>query len=129
MSAHNEVQVELSDQHKVVSLFQFVKELNKLKQKVVLNYSEYPWARTVSSFPNDPDNISVFYRDRVENDDVSDGTSVLLSVHSRISPTMPIFSQGNKSLSKTPLGVRFCSVSKNGDCTIVRIPSPGGASA
>ena len=81
MSAHNEVQVELNDQHKVVSLFQFVKELNKLKQKVVLNYSEYPWARTVSSFPNDPDNISVFYRDRVENDDVSDGTSILLSVH------------------------------------------------
>lgn len=81
MSAHNEVQVELNDQHKVVSLFQFVKELNKLKQKAVLNYSEYPWARTVSSFPNDSDNISVFYRDRVENDDVSDSTSILLSVH------------------------------------------------
>ena len=80
MSSQNEVQVELSDQQKVVSLFQFVKELNKLKQKVVLNYSEYPWVRTVSSFPNDPDNISVFYRDRVENDDVSDSTSVLLSV-------------------------------------------------
>jgi hypothetical protein len=74
-------QIELNDQNKVVSLFQFVKELNKLKQKVVLNYTEYPWAKTVSSFPNDPENIIVSYRDRVENDEVATSTSVLLSVH------------------------------------------------
>ena len=73
--------VENSDQNKVVSLFQFVKELNKLKQKVVLNYTEYPWAKTVSSFPDDPENIVVSYRDRVENDEVATSTSVLLSVH------------------------------------------------
>ena len=68
------------DQSNVISLFQFIRELNKLKQKAILNYAEYPWARTVSSLPDDPDNISVFYRDRVENDDSADDGNILLSV-------------------------------------------------
>ena len=71
----------IADQNKVVSLFQFIRELNKLKQKAILNFYDYPWARTVSSLPDDPDNISVFYRDRVENEDATEGGSVLLSVH------------------------------------------------
>ena len=45
----------VQDQTKVVSLFQFIRELNKLKQKAIVNYAEYPWARTVSSLPDDPD--------------------------------------------------------------------------
>lgn len=71
-----------TEQNKVVSLFQYIKELNKLKQKSVLNVSEYPWARTISSFPDDPENILVFYRDRVEDKYGSaDNDPVLLSVH------------------------------------------------
>ena len=35
----------LTKQEKVVSLFQFIEELNKLKQKVVLNVSDYPCRR------------------------------------------------------------------------------------
>ncbi|MDY5238004.1 AAA domain-containing protein [Bacteroides helcogenes] len=85
MSKYNDMQSEpakmLSDQNKVVSLFQFIRELNKLKQKAILNFYDYPWARTVSSLPDDPDNISVFYRDRVENEDLTEGGSILLSVH------------------------------------------------
>lgn len=85
MSNYNDMQSEpakmLSDQNKVVSLFQFIRELNKLKQKAILNFYDYPWARTVSSLPDDPDNISVFYRDRVENEDLTEGGGVLLSVH------------------------------------------------
>lgn len=85
MSNYKDIQSEsvkeLSDQDKVVSLFQFIKELNKLKQKTVLDYHSYPWARTVSSLPEDPENISVFYRDRVENEDATEGENVLLSVH------------------------------------------------
>ena len=69
----------VQDQTKVVSLFQFIRELNKLKQKAIVNYAEYPWARTVSSLPDDPDNISVFYRDRVENDDSADDGNILLA--------------------------------------------------
>lgn len=78
---HTDETKNISDQNKVVSLFQFIRELNKLKQKAILNYYDYPWARTVSSLPDDPDNISVFYRDRVENEDVTEGGSVLLAVH------------------------------------------------
>ena len=85
MSKNNDISSvlnrELSDQNKAISLFQFIRELNKLKQKAILNFYDYPWARTVSCFPDDPDNISVFYRDRVENEDVTEGGSVLLSVH------------------------------------------------
>ena len=47
----------LTKQEKVVSLFNFIKELNKLKQKVVLNVSDYPWWRSIASFPNDEENI------------------------------------------------------------------------
>ena len=70
----------VQDQTKVVSLFQFIRELNKLKQKAIVNYAEYPGSRTVASLPDDPDNISVFYRDRVENDDSADDGNILLSV-------------------------------------------------
>ena len=69
------------DQNKVISLFRFIKELNKLKQKAVVNYLEYPWTRAISNLPDDPDNISVFYRDRVENEELTDTDNVLLSVH------------------------------------------------
>ena len=68
-------------QEKVVSLFQFIEELNKLKQKVVLNVSDYPWWRSIMSFPEDPDNIKIYYRDRVEDDEAENVTNVLLSVH------------------------------------------------
>ena len=71
----------LTKQEKVVSLFQFIEELNKLKQKVVLNVSDYPWRRSIASFPEDPDNIKIYYRDRVDDDEVENVTNVLLSVH------------------------------------------------
>ncbi|NLV16308.1 MAG: AAA family ATPase [Syntrophomonadaceae bacterium] len=71
-----------TEQNKVVSLFQYIKELNKLKQKAILNITDYPWARTLSSIPDDPENISIFYRDRVEIEDtVTADDSVLLSIH------------------------------------------------
>lgn len=75
---------ELSDQSKTISLFQFIRELNKLKQKAILNTKDYPWFFALSSLPEDLENISVFYRDRVEDEGAAeDGThgNVLLSVH------------------------------------------------
>ena len=58
---------ELTDQSKTVSLFQFIIELNKLKQKAILNMRDYPWTFALSDLPDDPENISFFYRDRVED--------------------------------------------------------------
>lgn len=71
----------LTKQEKVVSLFNFIKELNKLKQKVVLNVSDYPWWRSIASFHNDEENIRTYYRDRVEDDEVENASNILLSVH------------------------------------------------
>lgn len=83
MSEHIEKKITegLTDQQKAVSLFSYIKELNKLKQKAILNIAEYPWSRTVSSLPNDPENIAAFYRDRVAAEDAALSSSVLLSVH------------------------------------------------
>lgn len=69
----------LSKQEKTIALFEFIKELNKLKQKVVLNIHEYQWFTAISSIPDFPECISMFYRDRVdqENENASD---LLLSV-------------------------------------------------
>ena len=71
----------LTKQEKVVSLFKFIEELNKLKQKVVLRVSEHPWWRSIASFPDDPENIKIYYRDRVEDEDAESVTNALLSVH------------------------------------------------
>lgn len=70
-------------QEKVVSLFKFIEELNKLKQKVILRVSEYPWWSPISSFPNDSENIKVFYRDRTEEEGLEpeNDSNILLSVH------------------------------------------------
>ena len=71
----------LTKQEKVISLFKFIEELNKLKQKVILSVSDYPWWRSIASFPEDPDNIKIYYRDRVEDDEVDNVSNILLSVH------------------------------------------------
>ena len=72
---------QLTKQEKVVSLFKFIGELNKLKQKVILRVSEYPWWKPIAAFPEDLDNIKIYYRDRVENEESDEINNVLLSVH------------------------------------------------
>lgn len=80
----NSSEAELTDQSRTISLFQFIRELNKLKQKSILNINDYPWNFAISNLPDDPDNIHVYYRDRVDEESESEGTSpenTLLSVH------------------------------------------------
>ena len=76
-----EAKQEFTKQEKVISLFKFIEELNKLKQKVVFKVSDYPWWRSVDSLPDDPENIRVYYRDRVAEEDAENTTDVLLSIH------------------------------------------------
>lgn len=78
------ITAELTDQSKIISLFQFIRELNKLKQKPILNMKDYPWTFMLSALPDDPENIKLFYRDRVEDEpENEDGSreNVLLAVH------------------------------------------------
>lgn len=67
------------EQEKVVSLFQYIRELNKLKVKSVLNMKDHPWTFSLSDLPDDPEHITFSYRDRIE-DDESDSNACLLSV-------------------------------------------------
>ena len=69
----------LTRQEKAISLFEFVRELNKLKQKLVLDMHEYPLCRPLSALPDDPEHIRVFFRDRVEEEN-PDQDGLLLSV-------------------------------------------------
>ncbi len=70
------------EHNKVISLFKFIKELNALKQKAILNISAYPWARTISSLPDDPENIEIFYQDRTDIEEIASTENItLLSVH------------------------------------------------
>lgn len=57
------------EESKVISLFEFIRELNKLKNRPVLNISEHPWSMMFSNIPDDPENIKIYYRDRVESED------------------------------------------------------------
>jgi len=69
----------LTRQERAVSLFEFIRELNKLKQKVVLNMHDYLLCRPLSTLPDDPEHIQVYFRDRVEEDaPEADQSDVLL---------------------------------------------------
>ena len=65
---------------KAISLYQYIRDLCALKQKVVLNVADYYWSLSVKSIPNDLQNIEIFYRDRVEEEN-SSFDRALLRVH------------------------------------------------
>lgn len=69
----------LSKQEKTISLFEFIKELNKLKQKLVLNVKNYPWYFFISDIPVFSEYVKISYRDCVmEEDETAD--DLLLSI-------------------------------------------------
>lgn len=75
-------QTEISN--RVSSLFKYIQELNKLKQKTILNVKEYRWQLWCSELPDDPKNIKLIYQDRIEDDNTvvdTERDNNLLSVH------------------------------------------------
>ena len=70
--------------NRVSSLFHYIQELNKLKQKTILNVKDYRWHLWCSELPNDPENIKLFYQDRTDDEIVSvddEHDNILLMVH------------------------------------------------
>jgi len=63
---------------KILNLFKYIKELCSLKYTVVTNIDNQPWKCFLNDIPNDSENITVFYRDRV--DDEASDNNVLLEV-------------------------------------------------
>ena len=59
----------LTVQEKTVSLFQYIKELNRIKQKEIKNINDYRWHLMLSDIPDDNKNIKICYRDRIEDNE------------------------------------------------------------
>lgn len=80
------MEVEMSDHvvnNNVVSLFNYIKELSKMRKKLVTNIAEHQWYTPLSEFEYDEDNINVFYRDSISSDsddDYTDDSSLILSI-------------------------------------------------
>ena len=74
---------------KVVATLKFLKELGSLKTKIVKDIKEEKWALFLDKLPEGTDEITLNYRDRVD-DEEEDISSVLLSVHN------PTLSEGPK---------------------------------
>lgn len=66
---------------KAVALYQFIRELNKLKQTIIVDAAEYDTCLSIQRFPDDPENIHTYFRDRTEAEDAEEASSILLSVH------------------------------------------------
>ena len=70
--------------NRVLSLFKYIQEINKLKQKTILNVNDYQKKIWCSELPDDPRNVKLFYQDRTDDDyspDDNEGSDILLSVH------------------------------------------------
>ena len=67
-------------ENKVISLFNYIKELNNLKNKSILNISEHSWSLMLSDIHEDAEDIKIYYRDRVAEEDENDTNEVLLAV-------------------------------------------------
>lgn len=77
----------------VSSLFKYIQELNKLKQKTILDYKKYRWNLWCNDLPYDPENIKLLYKDRVDDDRVitdSEQDNILVSVHKEDFASCPI---------------------------------------
>ncbi len=81
---------QLADKDRVLSLFRFIQELNKLKRSSTLNINDktYSWAYPLSDLPDNPACITVRYRDSVETEG-TDNTPALLSVRKPVFTKCP----------------------------------------
>lgn len=70
----------ITKQQRAISLYKFVEEMNKIKQKVVLKVSDYPWRLALTEIPNDTENIHIYYRDSVDVVEEEIENNILLSV-------------------------------------------------
>lgn len=69
----------MNNTDKIISLYKYIKELCALKYTIITDISKQYWTCLLKDIPNDPENITIYYRDRVEEEDVNDNM-VLLEV-------------------------------------------------
>ena len=66
-------------QDKLIALFKFIEELNKVRNREILNISEYRWYKPLTYFNNDKENIKIYYKDKIEEE--KNNNDILLTVH------------------------------------------------
>ena len=67
----------LTEQDKVVSLFNFIKELNQLKYREILDYKAHLWFYPISKLPDDKENIAFSFRDSMTDEGFDFGAAIL----------------------------------------------------
>lgn len=71
-----------SNKEKITSLYKFIIEFCKSKQKIICNDSDYKWKYQISDIPYDEENISIIYKDKVKEEIYTDDTiDYLIKVH------------------------------------------------
>ena len=68
----------MDNKAKTIALYKYIQELCALKYRIVTDVEKQHWVRYLKDIPNDTDNISVFYRDRTEEEPGDD--TVLVTV-------------------------------------------------
>lgn len=58
--------------NKALSLYKYLKDLSSLRIKTVSNINAYDWSCYFKNIPDDPENITVTYRDRVSEEETFD---------------------------------------------------------
>ena len=66
---------------KIISLYKFIEEFCKVKNKIITNDENYIWNYKIDNIPEDEENISLEYSDKTDDDDSSDDLNYLLKVH------------------------------------------------
>lgn len=69
----------MDSKDKVIALYRYIRELSALKYSIITNIENQVWTCFLKDIPNDSDNITVYYRDRIEEE--SSGNDYLLEVH------------------------------------------------
>ena len=79
---NNEMNMETEDQmiDKSISLFRYIMELNKIKQKTITNVSDYDYYLPIDKIPLDPDYVTIHDRNREMEEESPAEDSYLLSV-------------------------------------------------
>ena len=60
---------------KTLSLYKYLKDLSSLRFRSVLNIKSYDWIYYFKDIPEDTENISISYRDRLKDDELSEDTT------------------------------------------------------
>ncbi|MEG0022251.1 MAG: AAA domain-containing protein [Bacilli bacterium] len=66
---------------KMISLYKFIEEFCKVKNRIITNDENYIWNYKIDNIPEDDENISLEYSDKTDDDDSNEDLNYLLKVH------------------------------------------------